>query len=280
MKYFIKKNGYYYDDDTHNPAIGELNYYTEALEKKAAEERLLKLELQEYRTGYGFHEFWELRQQPFGVGAREKYINDLNEFSQSNFGTTFYTGHEPTYPHWTMPGTATLDQVREFRELSGIRFYELVEAQGDAPKLFGIYLTGNWTKFKGWSTYNGIKYLPGDDGNRIPGREEKIVPHAFASREAVASLKANVGFTYGDSRAVLRGTAASLSEHPALLESFVATQKGIAFEPLTGELTMERWIYGLNWVALNELLKLKIFEIRELPAEVIRESNGYHYDAY
>lgn len=222
MQYFIKRNNYYYDDDTHNPAIGELNYLLEPLDLAQAEIRLLKLEHQEYRCGYGYHDFWEIRQQPQQAEEFEKFLDALNDFSLTNFGFPFMNEHSNNYTSWMMPATATLKQVREFRDLSGIHFYELVEARGDVPNLVGLYFTGKWTAYIGWLNYTGVKFLKDEeDEYGMPEREQKTVPLSFSSQQAIVSPKNSLSLGYGQLRTTLSGTAASLSDHPQLFRSFV-----------------------------------------------------------
>lgn len=43
---------------------------------------------------------------------------------------------------------------------------------------------------------------------------------------------------------------------------------------------MGQSLYRVDWFGLNELLKEKIFEIRILPADIIKEGNGYLANMY
>lgn len=282
--YFIKRTDYCYDDDIWSPLPGTINYRDGYPDYASAEKAMLKLELMEYRTGYGYHDFTEIREFRGTPEEHQAFIEKLNAFSQANFGCDFLEDityqRRPT--NWSMPRNATLEQVAQFRDLSGIRFYTIVEGNETVPNLVGIFLTGHWTKTTGWITYSGVKYLEGEDDYGMPIRETKSVPYGYGGIEELGSDPTALlsGFFYGSNQPALGGTPEALSDQPNLLRSLISNEPGLVLKEQTGEIGFTRQTWGINWLALNNLLKRKIFELRPLPEAIIETSNGFVIDPY
>lgn len=282
--YFLKRVHYHYDDETFSPSYKEIDFQSIPGDKQAAEKRLLKLERREYQTAYGMEEFDQVLRRNTSAEEQEQYLAALNAFSLEQFGYIFLEKRwemKRDKP-WRMPATATLEQAKAFRELSGIRFYELVESETEMPSLLGIYLTGNWTKAKGWLTYQGVKHHWGDSVDGIPEREVKTVPYAFAGEASVmrTQQRGGLSFSYGDYAIQLVGSPEELSEQPTLLRALIENDPQFMFHPETGNIVTAIYAYTPNWMAINELLTDKIFELRVLPEDAIVAGNGFGVDMY
>jgi hypothetical protein len=282
--YFFKRVSYHYDDETFSPSYGEINYQSISGDKQAAEKRLLQLERREYQTAYGMEEFDQVLRRNTSAEEQEQYLAALNAFSMEQFGFKFMEkrwepiGNTP----WRMPATATLEQAKAFRELSGIRFYELVESDTEVPSLVGVYLTGKWTKAEGWLTYQGVKHSEERSDSGIPERETKIVPYAFAGESAVlrAQKQGLLGLSHGDYAVQLIGKPGEISEQPTLLRALVESDQQLSFHPETGNIVPAQYAHNPNWMAVNELLTNKIFDLRILPEDLVVAGNGFGIDMY
>lgn len=282
--YFLKRVNYHYDDETFSPSYGEIDYQRVTGDKQAAEKRLLQMERREYQTAYGMEEFDQILRQNTSAEEQEQYLAALNAFSLEQFGYIFLEKRwemNRAKP-WRMPATATLEQAKAFRELSGIRFYELVESETEIPTLLGVYLTGNWTKATGWLTYKGVKFLGDFSTGEIPEREVKTVPYAFAGEAGIlrAQGQGTLGLSHGDHAVHLAGTPEELSGQPTLLRALVENAPQLSLHPETGHIVPAQYAYNLNWLAVNELLTDKIFELRVLPEETVEAGNGFGIDPY
>ncbi|MEL7162264.1 MAG: hypothetical protein AAFN92_16020 [Bacteroidota bacterium] len=278
-KYFIKKVNYHYDDETFSPSFGEVSYFHVPGDKQAVERKLLELERKQYSTAFGLEEFDQVLRPKTGEGDAEKLLAKLNAFSLEQFGYVFaenlWEGIQGT--PWRMPADATLEQTAAFRELSGIHFYEMVEAVTDVPPLLGIYLTGNWTKTQGWQEYRGVKYTGSSSDSGIPNREEKNVPIAFSGKQGALRGQQYGAFNFSVD---FDATPEEVSGQPALLRALIDGTNDLSLDPGTGKIVLAKYAYGIDWIAINELLKDKIFELRELPSEVVVAANGYLSDPY
>lgn len=279
-KFYIKTTSYYYDDQNYYPVLGRINYLDGYDTYTEAETILLELERKMFLFFQGFYDFTEIANYRSSREEHSAFVERINVFCKENFGEALIDLNDtsPDYTDWKLPENITTEQVKEFRNLTGISFYTIVVGDAIAPRLTGLYLTGNWTNQKDWMRYKGSKY--NDDGKEdsgVPKFESKYVPFAYAGTEEIIRAFKSINFLFssGDYVPKLAGTPDVLSEQPKILETMIATTKGLSLDPVSGELSVNVSDGNINWFALNDLLKEKIFELRLLSDAIVKQSNGF-----
>jgi len=142
-----------------------------------------------------------------------------------------------------IPKGLTDQQIMDIRRTSGIKFYELSEFSGE-PTFFGVWKKATYFKDSGFIGY-------GDEVHYFFDSYQEAI------KESKKYLKSFLG------RKTFAGTMSTLSETPMLLHSFVNNTSSVAYDEEKQCLTTN-YLQEDEALALHELLKDKVFEIRTM----------------
>jgi len=150
----------------------------------------------------------------------------------------------------TIPKGLSDKDILDIRKILGLKFYELSEFEG-SPIFYGIWMNGA-DKFQGFSG----------------------VPYFFDTyEEALKKAEENPNFTIR----TLNGTLEELSNSPILLKSLINSAYGIEYDE-EKKVLRTKHLSTYESIALNELLKVKMFEIKEIPMSTVENIEHWIYE--
>ena len=146
------------------------------------------------------------------------------------------------------------EDILTIRRMLNLKFYELTEYTSK-PVFYGVWINRD-NKF--------LEYL-GE-------------PYFFNSyTEGIKEARKRLSYQLSESNSP-KGTLSELSNHPVLLKGFINNVRGIEYNEEEKELNIKYGIKPDELIGLNELLKEKVFEIREIPISRIEHINQWHFE--
>jgi len=156
-----------------------------------------------------------------------------------------------------LPKGLTNKQIMDIRKHLGIKFYELSAFSGP-PHFFGIWEKEPFFEKAGFMSYYDDLYIFFDSYQEAVKKSKKYLSSLLRKK-------------------TFKGEIAKLSETPTLLKSFVDNAKNIDYDEKTQSLTTS-YLSDNEALALHELLKIKVFEIKTIPFEEVRKIDPMRYD--
>jgi len=150
----------------------------------------------------------------------------------------------------TIPKGLSDDDIIYIRKILDLKFYELSSFEGN-PIFYGIWLN----ETNSFQEYCGAPYF-------------------FSTySEALKKAKENLNFM----TKTLKGTFEELSNNPIFLKSLVNSSDKIEYDENRKEL-ITKYPSKDESIALNELLKEKVFEIKEIPISMVENIEHWTFE--
>ncbi len=250
--FVIRKMAYLYNDEylfVHTPGSIENTFSTE----EEAKSMLLKLEREAFQQ-------ISLSDIEALSGVSLNFIKEgraFKAFCEKRFGEGIVkmdkNGNVFCEPGTQLPKELNDEDILEIRNILGVKFYELSEYEG-TPVFYGIWLIEEG-KFKDYCT----------------------APYFFNSYTD-ASKALRRGLPTLLRRKKIEGTLEEISESPVLLKSLINSSDKLLYNETQKVLSMTRTLHEDEAIALNELLKEKLFEIREIPMSEVENIENDCYE--
>lgn len=247
--YVIRKIAYHYSDDhLYVHTIGGIENTFQSEEEAKAE--FLRLEREALES-------CDLGDTAQLSGCDNNYFNEAKAFKnyyKQNFGEDIVKIND----HGTIfceRGTTIRKGLSDndilfIRNILGLKFYELSSFEG-SPVFYGIWLN---------ETNSFQEYCE--------------APYFYSSyAEALKEAKQNIDFT----RKTLNGTLDELSNNPVFLKSLINSSDKFEYNEEKKVLTT-KYLSKDESIALNELLKVKVFEIKEIPMSEVEGIEHWTYE--
>ena len=183
--------------------------------------------------------------------ASNDYIKKLDDFVFEKCGKHIASGgyvDGGTY----LPSELSDEDIFEFSKLAKMKAYDLVEFE-DKP-LFKTIWDCEKKEYQMFydECMSGVIFAGTD-------KELKINLKEFAEENSWSKIKGNVD---------------DITDKPALLNSLIESNKKLTFDSEKGKLKIKNYSPSAL-LAVNELLKKPLFEVRELTADQIEELESY-----
>ncbi len=256
-KFVIRKVAFHYSDDHHYfHAIGAIegNIFTDYQE---AHNALITLERQAYLvTDLGDIEPFSGCSSDVNMDKmiRLKYYFEkelgLNILKTDDYGRI--SSNRDTF----LTKDITNEQIDRIRNLSGLKFYELVEFI-DEPQFFGIWKKSPFYRKEGFRETSGSIY--------------------FYNTYLEAYNAATENCPYDLNETKIKGKLEEISDMPIILKTLIKTSHSISYDEFSEELTI-RNMMNTDWVSLCTLLKNKPFEIRLLTFDDVKDCEQGAYE--
>ena len=269
-KYIIRQINFMYNDELMYVVKGSGKFLKEFNDKEKAIGELLSLERREL-SGLRVEEF-----EPISNCCRGKEFKlALEKYLQSEFGLTMIEensdiGEPMVNMDFTLPNNLTVQQTREIREASGIKFYRLIEYIDGTPNFWGLQHGKLSDQHGEWLKYDAFRM---ENENYV----NKEIPKIYGSRlEAEEDIQDSLYSVINNK--VFHGSLEELSEVPTLLRKFIADNKEVTYDPESKELRLGYLHYEKHHI-FHELLKDKLVEAKEFPNEKAAEYTEGWYPA-
>ena len=262
IKYVIRKAAFHYSDDcayfhTMGAIIGDV--YNDSQE---AHDNLMILEREAYlSTDLGDIE-------PFSGCSSDVPVDmmvNLQNYFEKELGLDILkVQHRKIYADRDsfLPESITNEQIKQIRNLSGLKFYDLVEFT-DEPQFYGI-----WEKTP---FYN-------EEGFKDTSEASETPDSVYFYNSYMEAYEKGIYYCYSDFNGTeIEGKLEEISDTPIILQTFIESSSNISYDESRESLTIKSmWIK--EWASLYTLLKNKPFEIRVLNFEDVKNCEQYAYE--
>jgi hypothetical protein len=198
----------------------------------------------------------------------QEMIKSLEQYIRETFGdeimkrSTYDTRNYPDR-HYYLPEEITEEQAWKIREITGLKFFEIIEVKEEGPTFWAIKL-GDMIKSENWYTV--------EVGKSDPSQKKmiyKMIPMVFTSQEeAHEALKEGMWLVFnGLPEEGIYGTLEELSDTPNILKSFIEQEDKLDYDEINHRIVNLRRAYGEKLLVLNSLLKNRIAEVVPFPIE-------------
>ncbi|MEM9919580.1 MAG: hypothetical protein AAF990_15890 [Bacteroidota bacterium] len=248
--FVIRKIAYHYSDEyfyVHTMGGIENIYESE----EAAKKELIRLEREELeRLDLGdteqlsgcSHKFMK-EAKTFKYLFKQKFGKDLVKVDE--YGNIFCD--RGTY----LPKGLSDKDLMHIRDTLDLKFHELSEYEGD-PHFYGIWLC----KQGAFHTFNGAPYFYNSFAEALKEAHEQL-------RHFLINQK-------------WQGTLSSLSDQPIILRSLINSSDKISYDDENKELST-KYLSEKDGIALNELLREKVMEIKQIPLSEVEGIDHWTY---
>lgn len=248
-KYIIRQNNFSYNDEyysTYDPQLGHIQaIYEDKEEAEQAYKSLVVEALYQQDNLYDYNGDTEIAQQAYAFVVEnnieveleeDEDLDDLDEFE-------------------TLPEMSE-DDAFKFAQESGLLWYQLIEFEDDQP----IYIL--------WSIEEQ-DYVKGEYNNTFDSLDENFTD---LDNNIIAVL-----FEEYFEEQIFNGNLDEISDSPELLKNLLQTISAVTYDAGENSMTDIDWdeLSFVQLKSINSLLKLPIFEIRQITLEQLNKiSNG------
>jgi hypothetical protein len=256
-KYAIRKVAFHYSDDhayfhTMGAIIGDV--YTDSQE---AHDNLMILEREAYlSTDLGDIE-------PFSGCSSDVLVDrmvGLQNYFEKELGLNILTlqyGRICADRDSFLPASITNEQIERIRNISGLKFYDLVEFT-DEPQFYGIWKKSPFYRKEGFRETSGSIY--------------------FYNSYMEAYEQATKNCPYDLIETEIKGKLEDISDMPTILQTLIKSSYAITYDEVNESLTIKNMM-DKEWASLCTLLKNKPFEIKLLNFEDVKNCEQWAYES-